>query len=187
MFSGRRIKAPERGLLAMHPFVDVLEGRSLFSAVAHDGVVDVDAVVDVPAREGAGSPWSTRAIGSGAAVEADDDDGTAALVVRTTPGQVEVKPATPGSAFASGRTIGDTNQTLFENVVWDRRGKLEPVPLPTDEQIAAARAAGTGRTYYEPDESGNTDSPFATGRTLTGAMAPYLTMRAPQVAHLFAA
>jgi hypothetical protein len=186
LFSARRIKTPERGLLAMHPFVDVLEGRSLFTASAVDGVLAVDAVVDVPNRDSAASPWSTEPIDAAPATDGPLDD-TDVLIARTTPGAVVLKPNTTGSAFSSERTIGDTDETLFGNVVWDRRGRYEPQPLPTEEQIAAARADSTGRTFFAADDGGIDASPFASDRPLTGAMSPYLTMRAHQVEHLFAA
>src|SRR5688572_17030223 len=105
--SGRRIKAPERGLLAIHPFVDVLEGRSLFTATAHDGVMDVTGVVDVPGADEAISPWSNEPIVSGAAESEVDEAGVGRLLATTTPPQIELKPQTSGSAFAADTTIGD--------------------------------------------------------------------------------
>ena len=178
LFSGKRIKTPERGLLSMHPLVDVLEGRSLFTGAAHDGVVDIEAVIEAPASPRGRSPWSVQTIEPKAVVDAPP---TTDLAIRHAPGQIQVKPTATGSAFGDETVIGDSDQTLFANVIWDRRGRFDPVPMPTDEQIAAARAA---RDAAEVDVS---SADFAQGRSLTGAMNPFLVMKAPQVAHLFAA
>jgi hypothetical protein len=147
-FSGRRIKTPERGLLALHPFVDVLEGRSLFTATAHDGVMDVTAVVDAPAGEGTPTPWSTEYIDQRSAAATAAGEAAAAgtgglgeLLVATTPGRIELEFGTSGSAFSFAGTIGDTSQTLFGNALWDRRGRVDAPPLPTDAQVAVAREA----------------------------------------------
>jgi hypothetical protein len=176
-FSGRRIKTPERGLLAMHPFVDVLEGRSLFTATAHDGVLDVTAVADAPAGEATEASWSTEYIDGESAAAAADDDGLAGLLAATTPSRIELDAETTGSAFADAGPIGDTGQTLFGNIQWDRRGRAESPPLPTDAQLAAAR-----QTLPAGPTHGST---FHAGRTLTGAMRPYLMMTAAQANHPF--
>ena len=179
MFSSvRRIKAPERGLLAMHPFVDVLEGRSLFTATAHDGVMDVTLVVDAtPAEEGA-SPWSNEPITAADSYEQPGDAGLGQLLAETTPGRIELKPQTSGSAFAADTTIGDSEWTLFGNALHDRRGQHDPFDVPTDEQIAAAR-----EKLVEAGEG--TGVAFALGRPMTGAMAPFLTMSVEQANHPF--
>lgn len=171
-FSVKRIKTPSKGLLSMHPFVDVLEGRNLFTAVAHDGNLEIAQLVDGPASEHVTSPWSNTAI----ADTADDDvivDAGAALARQTTPHHFELKPETSDAPF-SDRTIADTPWALFGNALHDRRGRFEPQEIPTDEQIAAARAADTGGPV------------FATGRSLNGAMAPFMTMSAAQQNHPFA-
>src|SRR4051812_34696 len=41
-FSSSQIDTPSRGVFAMHPFVDVLEGRSFLCAPGHKGVFAVD-------------------------------------------------------------------------------------------------------------------------------------------------
>ena len=182
-FSGRRIKSPERGLLSMHPFVDVLEGRSLFTATAHAGAMEVTAVVDVRQTDDTGNPWSAEYIApTGEASNESDpfDAGTAAgLVAATTPGRIDLEVGTTGSAFAVAGPIGDTDQTLFGNALWDRRGRGESARLPTDAELAAARET-LGST-------GVAGTSFRDGRSLTGAMRPYLTMSADQTNHPFAA
>lgn len=182
LFSGRRIAAPERGLLAMHPFVDVLEGRSLFTATAHDGVLDVTAVVDAPPGEAAASPWSVLPVSAdaqGGPPQVDAADGLGTLLAATTPPRIELRPGTAGSAFAGEVTIGDSPATLFGHGLHDRRGRDECPALPSPGQVAAARAAGS------PVGGGN--SPFSIGRPLTGAMRPYLTMAVEQADELFVA
>lgn len=171
-FSAKRIKTPSRGLLSMHPFVDVLEGRNLFTATAHDGLLDIGQLVDGPASDHAVSPWSNTTIGDAAGDDAIVDPAVA-LARQTTPHQFGLKPETSGAPF-SDRTIGDSPWALFGNALHDRRGKFDPQPLPTDEQIAAARAADEGEPV------------FATGRTLSGAMAPFMTMAMTQGNHPFA-
>jgi hypothetical protein len=178
MFSSvRRIKAPERGLLAMHPFVDVLEGRSLFTATAHDGVMDVTLVLDASPAEDAVSPWSNEPITAGESIDTPEDGALSQLLAQTTPGRIELKPQTSGSAFAADTTIGDTAWTLFGNALWDRRGQHDPFDVPTDEQITAARIK-----HLDADED---ESPFVLGRPMTGAMAPYLMMSVEHADHPF--
>src|SRR3954447_20740259 len=82
-FSGRRIKRPEQGLLSMHPFVDVLEGRNLFTATLHDGALHVTAVIDAPANEDGPSPWSDEPITS-QELSADDAAGSLGELLATT-------------------------------------------------------------------------------------------------------
>jgi hypothetical protein len=173
-FSGRRIRTPEQGLLAMHPFVDALEGRSLFTATVHAGVLHVEAVVDVPARAELASPWSTQEIAPAAT---PPDDEPRELSEATTPDVIELKPGTTGSAFAD-TTIGDTTRTLFGNVLHDRRGRFELQPLPSDDEIAEAR--------HERTATRDAASPFNTGRRLTGAMMPFLTTSVEASNHPFA-
>jgi hypothetical protein len=171
-FSGRRIKKPEQGLLAMHPFADVLEGRSMFTATLHDGMLDVTAVVD--AAPGEDSPWSNEPV---VAEDLSAEDAAGSLgqfLANTTPGHIALKSGTVGSVFASDTLIGDSASTLFGNAFHDRRGRFDPQPLPSDEQIAAARA-----NMVE-------GSPFCEGRPLTGAMRPYLTMTVQHETHPFA-
>src|SRR2546423_5492322 len=115
--SGRRIKAPERGLLAMHPFVDVLEGRSLFTATAHDGVMNVTAVIDAAPSDDAASPWSSEPIVARTPAEGANQTGLRRLLADTTPARIELKPQTSGLAFAADTTIGDTALTLFGNAL----------------------------------------------------------------------
>jgi hypothetical protein len=173
-FSGRRIRTPEQGLLAMHPFVDALEGRSLFTATLHAGVLHVEAVVDVPARAELTSPWSTQQIAPAAG---PPDDEPRDLLEVTTPDVIELKPGTTGSAFAD-TMIGDTTRTLFGNALHDRRGRYDPQPLPSDDEIAEAR--------HDLAATKGTASPFNTGRRLTGAMMPFLMMSVDATDHPFA-
>ena len=156
----------------MHPFVDVLEGRSLFTASAHDGVLDIKQFVDVPASDHATSPWSNTAIGGADDAEIIVDPATA-LARQTTPHQFELKPETSGAPFSES-SIDDTPWALFGNALHDRRGRFESQPIPGDEEIAAARESDAGEPI------------FATGRSLGGAMAPFLTMSVTQQNHPFA-
>lgn len=171
-FSLKRIKAPSKGLLSMHPFVDVLEGRNLFTGSAHDGILDVQQVVDARSSEVRAMPWSANTIADETDAIVVDSPATA-LVRQTTPHQFELKPETSGTAFSES-SIDDTPWALFGNALHDRRGTFEPQPLPTEEQIAAARNADTG------------DVVFSTARSMTGAMAPFLTMSITQQNHPFA-
>lgn len=176
-FSGRRIKTPEQGLLAMYPFVDVLEGRSLFTATALDGVLCIQETIDAAPGEEAISPWSTLLIdqtGDAQDASADADD-LGRLISQTTPGHIELKPETSQATFGDTQ-IGDTGESLFGNALHDRRGRFAQQALPTDQQIAEAR------THRGDDEK----PIFSTGRAFTGAMRPYLTMTAAQTDHVFA-
>jgi hypothetical protein len=172
-FSGRRIKRPEKGLLSMHPFVDVLEGRNLFTATLQDGVLNVHAVIDAPASDDTPSFWSQEPITADDLSADDSGGGLSELLATTTPNVIELGHGVAASAFATDTIIGDDAQTLFGNALYDRRGRFEQQPLPSDEQIAAAR-------------ENMADSPFRAGRPLTGAMAPYLTMTVHHETHPFA-
>src|SRR5688572_31489951 len=121
-FSFKKIKAPSRGLLSMHPFVDVLEGRSLFTATAHETVLAIESTVDAAPPEHAISPWSSTTMGS-EAVDVVEAPATA-LARQTTPHQFELKPETTHSSFSSS-TIGDGAWALFGNALHDRRGRFE--------------------------------------------------------------
>lgn len=173
-FSGRRIKRPEQGLLALHPFVDVLEGRNLFTATLHDGTLNVTAVIDAPAADDTPSFWSDQPITTGDAATDEAAGGLHELLTTTTPGHIALAHGVTGSAFASDTLIGDNDSTLFGNALYDRRGRFDQQPLPTDEQLAAARV------------NMNADNPFRAGRPLTGAMRPYLTMTVEHETHPFA-
>ncbi len=172
-FSLKKIKAPTRGLLSMHPFVDVLEGRSLFTATAHDTVLAIECTIDAAPPEHAVSPWSNQTIG-GEAVDVVEAPATA-LARQTAPHHFELKPETHSSF--SDSTIGDGGWALFGNALHDRRGRFESQPIPSDEAIAAAREA----------RSTGVDTAFSDGRSLSGAMAPFLTMSVAQENHPFAA
>lgn len=171
-FSRKRIKTPEHGLLALHPFVDVLEGRSLFTATAHDSVLDIQQLVDRPTSDYAISAWSNSSI-TAASSDTVDDAGTA-LARRTTPHQFELKAETADAPFST-LAIDDTPWSLFGHGLHDRRGRFESREIPSDKAIAAARA----------DASDNAEI-FAANRSMTGAMAPFLTMKVSQQNHPFA-
>ena len=182
MFSAKKIKTPDRGLLAMHPFVDALEGRSLFTATAHDGLLEVAQVQQVGPGTTYQSPWSEHAI----APAADALPCPVTTLARlNAPARIEIQSAPSATTFSEGNCIGDGQQTLFENVNWDRRKAWEPAPLPTQEMLDAARAAR--RDSLADLTTGASGDAFCDRRAFTGAMRPYLTVRAPQVAHLFAA
>lgn len=172
--TSRRIKAPQRGLLTLHPLVDVLEGRSLFTATAHDGVLAVESVVVAPPPAATLSPWSARAIRTAESAAAEDP--VTAVAGRGTPAVVELRPETTGATFGA-TTIGDSPWALFGNALHDRRGSFFPRPLPTAEQIEAAGNASTDDLTLA----------LAGGRSITGAMMPFLTMAADHARHPFAA
>ena len=172
-FSLKRIKTPTRGLLSMHPFVDVLEGRSLFTAAAHDGLLEIKQVVDVPSSEHSLSPWSSTSIGTDLSADVIEDPALE-LARQTSPHQFELKPDTTDAAFSTA-AIDDSPWALFGNALHDRRGRYEPQEIPSDEAIAAARDSTV------PD-----DPVFATARSMSGAMAPFMTMTAAQQNHPFA-
>lgn len=99
-------------------------------------------------------------------------DPATTLARQTTPHQFELKPETNGATFSES-SIDDTPWALFGNALHDRRGRFEPQPIPSDAEIAAARDADKGEPV------------FSTGRTLGGAMAPFLTMSVAQQNHPF--
>jgi len=170
-FSLKRIKRPACGLLAMHPFVDVLEGRDLFTATAHDGMLDVCHFIDGPVSAHAQSPWSELEVVD--AEEAADPDPTTALALRTASHQFELKASASDSTFCAS-VIDDSPWALFGNALHDRRGPHQSLPIPDEAELAAARQRDAGPAV------------FAGGRSLTGAMAPFLTMKITQGNHPFA-
>lgn len=152
VFSARRIATPGKGILALHPLVDVLEGRRFMSASVHDGVLTIDADDDDQSLH-ADAPRNEMPLHG----DRVDDDGAPEMVVMD-----------DAASVFSDRSIDASAEVMFSNLFHNRRGRPAPLALPAPEQIA--------QEGDETSDESESQDRFAS-RPLGGTMRPYLVAR----------
>lgn len=145
--------------MGLHPFVDVLEGRELLSGSIEDGVFTSGR-----ASEPAGPVAETSAPAYGV----DGSSffaGVAQLAIQahasTVPADDHMPPvmdARPAGSTFSSTAIAEGDAALFANQFHDRRGRTAQ------------------RLNVEPERAEASATTFRQGRSLTGAMRPFVTM-----------
>lgn len=187
-FSSNRIQGPKQGLLAVHPFVDVLEGRELF-CVAFNGIVVPGHAegADLPPANAAAAPAELAAPAYGVDGATFFSNGAQVVApARPAPANDYLPAVIQGKAREakagpfSARSIEDDAAALFNNVFHDRRGRSEAATLHLEVSTGTDRRA-------EDDDVVDAASPFRDGRSLGGTMRPIVTMSMVEEEYPFAA
>lgn len=172
VFSSRQINTPSRGVFSMHPFVDVLEGRSFLCATVHEGVFAVEALDATSAPRPAAAEATPAETDGLRAVEFDAGAARPGLLLSDgAPAHVVVGVGDDEGVFSTAPITGG-DETLFANVFRDRRGAPAPLALPAPPITDLATSA-------QPATDAPPSTPFYGGRAMNGAMRPFISMTVP--------